>query len=126
MIDKCHRCEGSGRIIEQKVTEDSFMDGSIPKYESVQCHRCLGSGALDYRIVKTVPTIKNFISMLADELKDKEYFYGWQSNIAMAFKDQMMRCPEKSIHDNANIAAAYFLRLLMMQGNKIDDPKTNE
>jgi len=58
MIDVCHRCDGSGQIIQQKITKDSYIDGSIPKYESVQCHRCLGSGALDYRIVETTPAEK--------------------------------------------------------------------
>lgn len=63
------------------------------------------------------------IKALIEELKDPEYYYSWQANIAMAFKDEIDRA-EKSmnikvingrehIHDVANNAAKNFLDILM-------------
>jgi hypothetical protein len=59
------------------------------------------------------------IKKLVENLKkDKGYFFGWQSNIAMAFKDEYARCHKKykskdDIHKIANKAAIEFLTLLI-------------
>lgn len=50
--------------------------------------------------------------------KDKQYYYSWQANIAMAFKDEYDRCSKKyknrkDIHNIANKAAINFLNLLI-------------
>lgn len=57
--------------------------------------------------------MKETVDRLAEALKDEGYFYAWQANIAMQFKDEMARHPDKSIHENANNAAKRFLKLLM-------------
>lgn len=47
-------------------------------------------------------------------LRDEELFYAYQANIAMAFKDHWERMPHENyedIHNVANEAAKYFLRL---------------
>jgi hypothetical protein len=53
--------------------------------------------------------------------EDKEYYYGWQSNIAMAFKDEYHKqkalgytIEDKNIHEIANAAAVRFLDILMI------------
>lgn len=50
--------------------------------------------------------------------KDKELYYAWQSNIAMAFYDEYRRCEKKyknlnDIHRIANDGAKNFLNLLV-------------
>ncbi len=50
--------------------------------------------------------------------KDEGYYYSWQANIAMSFKDEYDRClkkykNQKDIHQIANIAAKNFLNLLI-------------
>ena len=66
--------------------------------------------------------IKNNQSPIKDLVKalkkDKDYYYGWQANIAMAFYDNMRwskkRCPShKDLHKISNDAAKYFLDLLI-------------
>jgi hypothetical protein len=57
---------------------------------------------------------KTIMDQLAEALKDPAYRYGWQANIAMAFKDQMdygNDDPSTSLgrHDIANKAAVRFL-----------------
>jgi hypothetical protein len=54
---------------------------------------------------------------LCEALMDKEYRYGWQANIAMAFKDEAARgkhdlTTKQGISDCANKAAAVFLERL--------------
>jgi len=59
------------------------------------------------------------VRILSKELKkDSAYYYGWQSNIAMAFFDAYNRNPKKyknreDIHEIANEAAINFLNLLI-------------
>jgi len=61
-------------------------------------------------IEDAVKTITNAIK------KDPDLFYGYQSNIAMAFYDEYRRNPKKykslhDIHEIANEAAKHFLNL---------------
>ena len=81
--------------------------------------------------------IKDSITDIRKSLrKDKEYYYGWQANIAMAFKDatylykkkhKKQNLSEKDIHIIANEAAMNFLNLLMKpskeekRNDKIED-----
>jgi hypothetical protein len=71
--------------------------------------------------------LSNATKILAEELKNKsEYYYNWQANIAMAFKDEFCRKYEEGgekgavyeledldIHEIANDAAKNFLDLLI-------------
>ena len=77
----------------------------------------------------TKPTIQQSIASLVEALEeDKEpgsYFYTWQANIAMSFKDEWRRavetgsdpCDYSSIHDIANKAAQNFLNMLCYTTN---------
>lgn len=57
---------------------------------------------------------KNFFTALK---KDKDLFYSYQSNIAMAFYDEYRRVgnnlSHKKVHEVANQAAINFLNLLI-------------
>lgn len=56
--------------------------------------------------------IKEAVKVITDALyEDKDYFRSWQSNIAMAFIDELHRQGYKlpREHDIANVAAAYFI-----------------
>lgn len=62
--------------------------------------------------------IKKEIDVLRKALKDPGYYYSWQANIAMAFKDEYSRNKKKyknrqDIHEIANNAAKNFLNILM-------------
>ena len=67
--------------------------------------------------------LKKAIKILIEELrKDKDFYYGWQSNIAMAFKDKYYNYKKKKkkrwlnqedLHKIANEAAKDFLNLLI-------------
>jgi hypothetical protein len=58
------------------------------------------------------------IKVLTEHLKkDKDYFYSWQSNIAMQFKDEVSRQSPVNgycalVHEIANTSAVNFLQLL--------------
>ncbi len=61
--------------------------------------------------------IKKEIDVLKKTLKkDEDYYYSWQSNIAMAFYDQAKRNKVKisspKLHEISNSAAKNFLNLL--------------
>lgn len=59
------------------------------------------------------------VDVLVNKLEeDQELFYGWQANIAMAFKDEYSRNDKryknsKDIHEIANVAAKNFLSNLI-------------
>jgi len=53
------------------------------------------------------------LDQLRENLKDVDYRRAWEANIAMAFIDTMQNHPENSIQENANIAAKYFIDLLI-------------
>jgi len=61
--------------------------------------------------------IKKSVETLTDAIRnDDELYYGYQANIAMAFKDEFYRNTKnyknmKDIHEIANIAAKNFLNL---------------
>ena len=61
--------------------------------------------------------VKKSVKILTDAIKnDSELYYGYQANIAMAFKDEFYRSTKrykniKDIHEIANIAAQNFLNL---------------
>ncbi len=69
--------------------------------------------------------IQKAIKILIKELKkDKEFYYGWQSNIAMAFKDKYYNYKKKEkkrwlnmedLHKIANESAKEFLNLLIRE-----------
>lgn len=62
--------------------------------------------------------IKEAVARLCEELRtDKDYFYSWQANIAVAFQDAYKRLPDKDIHEISNVAAKDFLNLLIMPRN---------
>lgn len=65
--------------------------------------------------------MRDAINRLIDALEaDESYRYGWQANIAMAFKDEWQRAVDSGglptapdqIHEIANNAAKHFLTLL--------------
>lgn len=67
---------------------------------------------------------KEAVEILIKALKESPgYYYGWQTNIAMAFKDEFWRTctthqhldlmDEDSLHTIANIAADNFLKQLI-------------
>lgn len=63
-------------------------------------------------------TTKDAITHLSKELlTDDMYFYCWQANIAMAFKDECSRRGYQfpDLHDVANTAAKNFLAILIME-----------
>lgn len=63
--------------------------------------------------------LKDAVIKLKEELKkDEGYYYSWQANIAMAFKDEYIRKmggTSSNVHDIANQAARNFLDLLISQ-----------
>jgi len=65
--------------------------------------------------------VSNAVKILSTALKnDEDYYYSYQGNIAMAFKDEYDRNNKKyknrkDIHDIANQAAINFLNLLISQ-----------
>lgn len=65
-------------------------------------------------------SIKKEVDILVNTLKgDPGYYYTWQANIAMAFKDEYNRATENGkivgidLHSIANNAAKNFLDLLI-------------
>lgn len=71
--------------------------------------------------------IETLIQELAKDKREGSYYYSWQANIAMAFKDTYkQRFPTHADHTNAmaninevaNNAAKNFLDLLIMDVNK--------
>jgi hypothetical protein len=73
--------------------------------------------------------IENAIKIITDELKkDKSvgsYYYTWQANIAMAFKDEFDRkgkgyTSRATVHLLANNAACNFLNLLCSSAEKTE------
>lgn len=66
--------------------------------------------------------LSHAVKVLVKKLsKDPDYYMLWQSNIAMAFKDECSRRNIGSkirIHDAANVAAKYFLNLLILDVSK--------
>ena len=65
-------------------------------------------------------TIENAVKEITTAINnDPELFYGYQANIAMAFKDEYARNTKKyknkqDIHEIANNAAKHFLNLWSM------------
>jgi hypothetical protein len=64
--------------------------------------------------------LKKAIKVLSKSLReDKEFYYGYQSNIAMCFVDeakkQRTRDSYKKLHNVANEAAKNFLNLLIKE-----------
>lgn len=59
--------------------------------------------------------LKQAIEILRKELiNDKDYFYSWQSNIAIPFQDVAHRMiEERVLHKLSNEAAKRFLNLLI-------------
>lgn len=55
------------------------------------------------------------IEKLVEELKkDKDFYYGWQANIAVAMQDAYKRSKDKTdIHKISNDGAKAFLNLLI-------------
>lgn len=54
------------------------------------------------------------IKVLKEALKDDDYFYSWQANIAVDFQDAYERAESKdNIHKISNDAALNFLRRFM-------------
>ena len=69
--------------------------------------------------IMTVSELEVAVATLSKALRnDKDLFYCYQANIAMAFKDEYHRkrknyMNNKDIHDVANDAAKNFLKLLI-------------
>lgn len=83
--------------------------------------------------MKSEMTIKEAVKVLCKALReDPEYYYGWQANIAMAYKDETKSSPEagktlpigtivmswEECHEVANKAAKRFLNTLIHQPSK--------
>lgn len=80
---------------------------------------------LDKRILNKKIKISDAVDLLSESFQDKSpgsYYYAWQSNIAMAFKDEFDRwcknivgrnAAPDHIHEIANEAAKNFLNLLI-------------
>lgn len=71
-----------------------------------------------YELYDEKNVIPKAIRQLANALEDESYYISWKANIAMAFYDEYCRCDKKyknhaDIHEIANKAADYFLKLLM-------------
>lgn len=63
-------------------------------------------------------TTRQAVEVICKDLREDEgYYIAWKANIAMAFEDEFYRTyPENQlaeIHNIANNAADYFLKLLM-------------
>lgn len=71
-------------------------------------------------------TTKEAVNHLVKELKaDADYYYTWQANIAMAFKDEFDRSYlSKGVHEMATKAAKDFLELLC--ASRTDPEPANE
>jgi hypothetical protein len=65
-------------------------------------------------------TTKEAVDQLRKALKeDSQYYYAWQSNIAVQFQDHFRQdCLHKGVHEISNNAAKAFLDLLLMERNK--------
>lgn len=65
------------------------------------------------------------IAALKEDKSEGSYYYSWQANIAMAFKDEFdSKVNEYSgpeIHEIANQAAKNFLDMLCRKSNDMDD-----
>ena len=68
--------------------------------------------------------IEKAIKILQKSLKDKDYYLGWQANIAMSFKDLVyeakrtdknIRISNAKLHKLANEAAKRFLNSFILQ-----------
>lgn len=78
-----------------------------------------------YEIIDAGITTKDAVDTLVKALsEDKEYFYSWQANIAMQFKDSLEKYKNGeglyvitplTVHEEANAAAVAFLNLLVSQ-----------
>jgi hypothetical protein len=66
--------------------------------------------------MNTAEAVKQLVSALKN---DSGYYYSWQANIAMAFKDEMSRegITFPQLHSVANKAAINFLDILMKDVN---------
>ena len=59
------------------------------------------------------------LEKLIEKLKsDKDFYYSWQSNIAMAFYSEYDKDPFEHMHKIANQAAKNFLNLLIKERSK--------
>ncbi len=71
-------------------------------------------------------TISKAVEILQDELlKDKEYHYAWQSNIAMSFIDAFPKdiMEYDKLHKLANEGAERFLRVLCIKTGSCEADK---
>lgn len=76
----------------------------------------------NYRVVILNQRLHDAVKVFQEELeKDEELYYGWQSNIAMAFYDEFKRFSQtygrneavQMIHEVANNSAKNFLDQLI-------------
>lgn len=86
----------------------SIIENRDPKYKDAPS-----------KWLKENKTIKELIQALK---KDKDYYYGWQADIAMAFFDEMNRSAKRKpscvdLLKISNQAAENFLNLLIGDGN---------
>jgi len=60
------------------------------------------------------------LNKLIEELKkDKDLYYCWQANIAMAIYDQLKpKMNKKKLHEACNVGAKKFLDLLLIRNKK--------
>lgn len=65
---------------------------------------------------KQVELSEAIVALVSALKEDPGYYYSWQANIAMAFKDECARygASHEKLHEIANDAAKYFLRNLCM------------
>ncbi len=62
-------------------------------------------------------TLKEALDYLCEKLRrEPDYFYAWQSNIAMIFLDEINQNRDLSLSENANNAAKQFLNQLIGSG----------
>ena len=71
---------------------------------------------------KVAEAMKVFTDALKEDKSEGSYYYSWQANIAMAFKDEFSRYAEDheiegsaknfNVHEIANNAAKNFLEIL--------------
>jgi hypothetical protein len=102
------------RLQEYEISGETHYEVLLNKEQFDEIQKVVDE---DFR---ELPLLPQAIKILRDNLKDDEqYYYGWQSNIAMAFQDTYRWAQEKhkklDIHKISNDAAKYFLDLLIKE-----------
>lgn len=117
----CQCCNKPGQEPVKGVYVDNWSRGR----GLIICDECWEVSMIPEKwlqVIRDQSNPKDVIDALINELKtDPSYYYGWQANIAMSFKDEWQRAVDngglpatiEQIHEIANDAAKNFLNLLI-------------